>query len=455
MPNRQGTFDPTRDRILDDNYELHQIKRLLLDSTDAFGNGISQGTTNEADLAGHYPYSPERYRLFVDDERQQIQYGDNPAQFTDGVDSFTLTPQAADEVVRLRTTERYRYVVQYVIEWSLAFQTNQSLNSGDVWAVGYGDPDLENSTDDTPGPSADGWLVYQNSSHADNEATLAEYRAGTERDSVTVAFSELPQTWGRLAGKTNWYNVGETSLTETYTTTGAEIKQQNDRIGVVAANDGKGPELGNQHIQAAVKAGSTSAGSLSLEVGSIGIRTLGSVQGLLRTKTFDFEASYTGTVGEFEPIIALRVDPDRDIINTQLAVLEPLEFNGSDDVVVLCQVFASENVLDTNGDPLTDSNFTTPPELNTTNSILQESFDVEQVPDSTGAFNTSMPDPGGYQIGYGSLTTTGAGGVGSTRVSSRARTQKRQLPAGDIAVVMARSPSTGDILADIQFEQDW
>jgi len=434
------------------------VRNALGTFTDAFGNQVSLGTTNEADLASHYSYSQERYRVFVDNVRQQIQYDGFPTQFTDNPDSFSLEPQSAGEVVTLKTAERYRYVVQYVIQWSLAFQTNQTLQAGDVWAVGYGDPDLENSTDDAPGPNADGWFVYQNSSFAEHTVRLAEYRDGTEVDGLDVDLTKLPTTWGRIAGSTNWYNVGETSLKESYVTTEKGVKtQRNDTVGTVGVEDGKGPTNGNQRMFASVKTGASGAGSLELEVGSIGVRTFGSVAGILRSKTFDFELTYGGTTGEFEPLLAVRVDPDRANVNTQFAVLEPLEFSASDDLVLIAQIFDKNNVLDTNGDPLTDGDFSTPEELSALNSVIQTAGAVEQVPDSTGTAQTSMTDPGGYQVAYGSLTASGGttGPPGSGRVSSRARTQKRLIPNGDIAVIMARSDSTGTIDGDLQFEQDW
>jgi len=437
---------------------LRQLLARQGDWTDAFGNQVALGTTNEADLASHYSYSPERYRVFVDGVRQQIQYDGEPTQFTDNPDSFSLEPQADGEVVTFKTAERYRYVVQYIIEWSLAFQINQDLQSGDVWAVGYGDPDLENSSDDTPGPNADGWFVYQNSSDAPAEATLAEYRDGTEADAETVTFAELPQVWGRIAGRTNWYNVGETNLTETYTKKEDGVSEQvNDGVGTVSVDDGKGPVLGNQRMTASVKTGSAGAGSLEFEVGSIGVRTLGQVTGILRTKTFDFAATYSGTAGEFEPLLAIRVDPDRNEVNTQFSVLEPIEFSETDDLVLIANIFDKENILDTNGDPLTDADYSAPTELSAINSVLQTASAVEQVPDDTGTAQTSMANPGGYQVAYGSLTASGGttGPPGSGRVSSRARTQKRAIPNGDVAVIMARSDSTGDINGDIQFEQDW
>jgi len=44
------------------------------ENLDAFGNDISN-RTNVLDLAAHYPYSPERWRLFVGGTRQFPEYG--------------------------------------------------------------------------------------------------------------------------------------------------------------------------------------------------------------------------------------------------------------------------------------------------------------------------------------------------------------------------------------------
>jgi hypothetical protein len=437
-----------------DNHLLQRQDKRFEGYTESFGELVSLGTTNEADLASHYDYSPERYRVFVDGTRQEIIYNGEPAQFSDNVDSFSLLPQTDGEVVTLKTAERYRYVVQYVLEWSIAFQTNQDLQAGDVWAIGYGNPDLENSTDDTPGPNADGWFVYQNSNQAKDVAILAEYRDGTAVDTFEIDLVNLPGVWGRLAGRSNWYNVGETSITESYMEKDSGgISQENDTLGTVGVVDGKGPTKANHPITLSVKAGA-GAGSLELEGGSIGVRTFGQVTGILRTKAFDYELSYTGTTGEFEPLLAIRVDPERFKVNTQFTILEPLKFSASDDLVLIAQIFDKGNVLDGNGNVLTDANFSTPIELSDINSVIQTSSDVEQVPDATGTIQTSMPDPGGYQVGYGSLTSTGSQGS-SSRVSSRARTQKRAIPNGDIAVIMARSNSTGTVNGDVQFEQDW
>src|SRR6056297_788376 len=142
--------------------------------TDAFGSQVTKGVTNEADLSGNYPLSPERWRLFIDGTRQFIQY-DTISQLAEIVDGHEITPEQG-EVARLATTERFRYVVGYVIEPSFAFELSRSLETGDKLVVGYGEPDLENDMAD-----ADGWFFIHTPDQADDEVEVAEYRAGEKK----------------------------------------------------------------------------------------------------------------------------------------------------------------------------------------------------------------------------------------------------------------------------------
>jgi hypothetical protein len=152
--------------------------------------------------------------------------------------------------------------------------------------------------------------------------------------------------------------------------------------------------------------------------------------------------------------LAIREDPDRNNINLQFDNLEVLEFTGNDDTFGLIQSFDKDNVLDGNGDPLDNADFSTPPELSAINSALETATNVEQVPDSTGTPQTSMANPGGYQLGFASRYSSGTGG-GSERGSSAELTQKRNLANSDVAVLMARSPSTGTLKGQISSQQDW
>jgi len=242
--------------------------------------------------------------------------------------------------------------------------------------------------------------VYQNDTNAPNKATLAEYRSGTAVDETTVTFSELPLEWGRVAGDTNWYNVGETSLTETYVSKPeGEAEQQNDVIGTVGVEQGKGPELANHQFTASVKAGD-GAGSLELESGSIGVRIFGDVDAIVRAKTFNFTLDYTGAAGEYEPIGAIRVDPGSVGSDGAGVESEPIQYGPDDDLDLALQLFDPSNVQDGTGSPLTDANYGTPEPLNPTNSVLEFSKDVEQVPDQPGRYNRRRRVPAGIkQVG--------------------------------------------------------
>lgn len=408
--------------------------------TDAFGKQVAV-TTNEADIAGHYPFNPERWRLLVNGSRGFVQY-ENVDEYTDIVDAHQLTPQASGDVVRLETAEKYRYVVQYVIEWSAAFQVNQALQPGDAIVLGYGDPDLENSTDDHPGPAADGWFLHWHSGLDDKAVRLAEYRSGEAVSETTVDTVKSLQDWVRYAAETNWYNVGETEFVETFTEAEGS-DQRNRKLGKVGPPDGKGPEQANQSICASVKAGD-GAGSLTLEVGSVGLRTLGQVGPITRQKTHTFNASIS-TTNTWVPIHAFRIDPDRDLVNTQIADTDIVEFSGSGDVRVI-PIAVDPSKVDASG-------WSTPPELSPTNSIVEVAGSVTTIPDQTGTTGGSASNPGGYQLGFSSWHSSGSGS--KTSVSSGSATRKRQLSHGDVCVLIANATASGEVTGEIVTEQDW
>lgn len=401
---------------------------------DAFGSQVTKGTTNKADIAGHYPYSPERFRFFVNGNRQFIQYN-SVSQYNDIVDGHELSP-AQGETATLTTTERFRYVVGYVSEPSMALQFSRSLESGDKAVIGYGDPDLNNDM-----ASADGWFFIYTPDLADDEVTVAEYRNGTELDSETVSLEKSLTIWKRLAIRFNWYNVGEAKYIETYTENGDQI---NAEQGKTSVDNGKGPEVGNHPVTFSVQRGASSS-ALTLESGSVGVQVLGDVEGLVRPKVARF-VSDIGTADTFVPVGAIRVDPNREIVNAQIDVLQPVDFS-SDTDIELIGVAVDPSKTDASG-------FDTPAEHNETNSVIEQTTTITEFPDSTGSVVTSASDPGGYQIGYGSRYTSGQGSGSKERSSSR--TQKRQLSDRDIIVILARADDTlTSLTVEYRTGQDW
>jgi len=421
---------------------------------DAFGNRVVQNTSVASDLAGHYQYSPERWHLYVNGTRVFPQYGSVP-ELIDAPDVHRLIPQSAGDVVTLQSTETFRYIVGFVLEWSAAFQTNQPLQAGDAVAVGYGDPDFENSGDDTPGPNADGWFFKWDSRLDPNEVRICQYRDGTEQDSRTVDTRRALEEWVRYEGRTNWYAVGRTKYRETVVEADDNPEgpsQTNETLGRTGVEAIRGPLRGNQRLRYSIRAGD-GAGSLELEAGSIALKNLGDVDTIVREKTHEFSVS--PTVAEaWEPLHAMRIDPDQNLVNVQIKNTDIVSFDNSEDIKATIQTFDASNVRDADGNLLDDTDFSTPPEHNDTNSALETTDAVEQVADATGTLQTSMANPGGYQIGYSSWYTTGTGT--NTQRSSGGRTRKRQLPDGDIAVVMAyASSTTPTVVGEIITEQDW
>jgi len=80
-----------RDKGLDerDTYEMAEILRR---SSDAFNKLIVDTTTNDADIAGHYEYNPQRWRLYKgssdDSDRLFPEYGTVPEYNHTGRDGF-------------------------------------------------------------------------------------------------------------------------------------------------------------------------------------------------------------------------------------------------------------------------------------------------------------------------------------------------------------------------------
>ncbi|MGK7370387.1 MAG: hypothetical protein ACNS64_09245, partial [Candidatus Halalkalibacterium sp. M3_1C_030] len=398
----------------------------LAESSDAFGKTIADGTTNEADISAEYDFSPERWRLYKDGSRQFVQYGET-ANFDDAEDSHILQPDA-NMTMKLETAERFRYIVQYVIKPSQALSINQDLQTGDYIGFGYGDDDIANSTMDSPGPNADGWFIYTNSSLYP-DVRVTEYRDGVEIDGQKVSLPKGLKIWSRYAAEINWYNVGNAKWEETYTN---DAKQINETIARTAGEDIKGPIAGNQHVFFSVKTGS-GTNNLELDCGSVGLQTLGTVRAITRDKTETVEGKIN-TADAWVPLGAYRVDPDRQSVNVQLSNIDVVSFESNEDLKVMA--------LAVDPSKTDASTWTTPTQLSPANSVIQEADTVTTFPDSGGTEVNQAQNPGGYQLGFGSWYASGTGS--KTNVSSGSKTRKRQISNGDIVVFVGYASATGD-----------
>lgn len=407
--------------------EENSVRDILQNNRDAFDKPIADTTKNALDIASHYPYNPERHRLYVNGSRVFPQYG-SVSQYNHATDVHELSP-AAGETVVLETNERPRYVVQYEIAATWALSISQSLQSGDRVRFGL-------YTDQN------GWFFEHNDTHSPNDVDLVIRRAGSEVVREAEALSRPLTDFTRPELYTNWYNVGRQLWKQTYTDSGVQINQD---IGTTSVDGERGPQVGNLPLRYEVTAGSGTS-NLTLDAGSMGFVVLGDVTATTREKTHRFTHTFS-TTGSWVPIGAIRIDPDRYIVNTQLKNTDVVSFGGSSGTSVRVMPMA---VDPSKTDAAT---WAAPAELSATNSVIQTASTVSTFPDSTGTVVSSASDPGGYQLGYGSWYSTGTGS--KTAVASGSPTRKRALSDRDVCIFLGNSSAAADVTVEVVTAQEF
>lgn len=446
MSGRYGRNNP---RVTNDG-ELLTLANIpaFENSVDAFGNFLARNTTNEADIGSQYNFTAERQRLYQNGDRVFIQYGEGGSIFNDTVDSFELTPAQGD-VLKLTTAERFRYVVGYVIRPSFSYSLSRQLEEGDKVVIGYGHIDLENDMS-----SSDGWFFIYTPELKEDEVEIAEYRAGTKITSQIVKVNKAIDIWKRVAIWINWYNVGVNHYQETFTEKG---KQFNPIIGSLSVDNGKGPESPNQRIELAIQRGSSSS-PITLDVGSMGVETLGDV-GVIKKQKIS-EHSYTFASGpvnndQWVPMLAIRNDPNNPNVYNELLQINITEWDGSDDLRMAVQVHHKSKVLKSGDVELEDSDFEAPVHHTPSNSAIQISTAVEKAPNENGIPVLAVTNAGygGYQIGWATTRITGSGN--SRIVTNNNRSIKRSIHNGDIVVIWGRADNAESVIYELLTEQDW
>lgn len=442
------------------------ITRLLdyaTESRDAFDNDLVRVTQNDADLAAHYRATPERYRLRRNGSRVLYQYLDLDAYqyFADrragDEDVYVLSPDGGD-TMDFRTAERFRYTVNFISEVTQALALSQPLeNAGDLLEFGL---DTSRTRD-----RSDGYFARQTADHAPDEVDIFARRGGSiigdpKRVSLAVALT----VFSRWENDYNWYNVGKSAWrrTRTLTADGTSV-QKNDDVTTVttepgdanAGTGGRGPLSGNGQIVYHVE---TDAETTDLEVyvGSSSYTTLGGATGVIKDKGAEAYPLTISASGTWTPLFAIRVNPDRTLVNTDLQNITVTAGSGKA-LAVACD---PSNVRDADGNQLTDADFATPPEMSDRNSPVEVSpaagihtgNEVAQFPDTNGDLVTSTDNPGGYQLQFDTTRQTGSGNNASTR--SGDLEQKHGILGGDYAVVLAYADTTDDYGIAYNMEMD-
>lgn len=416
----------------------------LLKSLENFDQLIADGRNPKGDLASHYPYSPERYHFYVNGDRKYLLYGDHP-KFEDAENYFGLSPDA-DDVITFNTTERYRYPVGFVISISHSERINQALNDGDAVIRGFGNPDLENSTDDSPGPNADGWLWINNSTTDGAEIKLALYRDGTETASEKMEIHTALDVQRRLEERGDWYNVGSVEGVESYTDGGEQI---NERAIEIGNDDGKATKVGNQKFHMSVKA-SSSTNNLEVQMGSIALIDLGSTDPIGRGKGSSLSLTHSGS-GDWEVMGAIK--SNSSIVNAQITNLRIGETTDGEDVKIFGAVVSKENT------DVVDSEFFVPEDRNARNTTIRiaeytggnKNFPEEETSDAETINQvTATDDPGGWQVARATLYASGQGST--TQIKADNFVRPRNIPEGEYVLILGKVGGGTEITISADFE---
>jgi len=444
------------DEIKGSKSSLRELALRFKKSSDNFDKLLTRNTSNKADLAAHYQISPERYRFEVNGVQRFLSYG-VPDELTDSVDSFDVNPNAGDTNT-FRTAEHWRYSVGFTVSVSWAEKFNQALSGNDVYVRGFGDTDQENAAaGEALGPSADGWFIINTASMASNRVKFVIYRDGTEKASDTVITQRDITAHRRFDITFDWYNVGSATLVESFVTVnGRQSNPQISEIGVDTSNGvgvDKGPETGNKQVEFSVSADSGNSG-LVMQVGSIGIIDNGDTASIKRTKTARLDVSYGAGGDDWLPVAAIRENDSRKVINTQLQNLSIT--NKSDNTADLQVIAVAVNAGNTDA-----TGFTTPPEHNQFNSIIEQTLNVTTQPDpsqsdavNVTSVSTALANPGGWQVGYASSYSSGVGT--NTERSSTSAVNPRNFYPDDVVLILARSTVDNlDFTVEYVSEQQW
>jgi len=411
------------------------IQALINTFTDVFETQVTKTTTNESNLGGHYAYSPERWRLFDGTGTRLFPEYESDVnalnEYTHTGDYHELSP-AAGETVVFETAERYRYIVQYELEATFALALNQELSGDDRVRWGYYD-------------DADGWFLEHNGGHAPDEVDMVARRDGSEvyRSPRTIESADLLNNT-RFGIETAWYDVSRQKWTQSY---GKDGRQINATVGRESLFGERGPSTGNLHLRYEVTA-DASTSDLVLEAGSCALVTKGSGADNTRSKGKYYQDTVDDS-GTWTPVRAYREVPEKQVVNNQLLRFSLVSYSQDTVIEAAILAFDKSNVTFTDADA-----WGTPDVWSAANTAMETRADVDTVADSTGSLVATADDPGGFQNGYAVLAPT-SGNQFQKGASEQNLGVKRNLPNGDVAVLLVNAGQAGDLGHVEAWEQDF
>lgn len=292
---------------------------------------------------------------------------------------------------------------------------------------------------------------------------MAIVRDGEIVDSTVNRFTKPITVWKRIAQWLNWYDVGPSRYYETYTDVGndRENPQANKYLSAVSNDDGKGPLNGNKRITFQVKQDAANSG-LSLEAGSMSAQVPGRFEIKFKAKAHDMEFNVTNTTDEqFEVVGAVKIDSNRPLVQSvidQVTIRKTPSSTTDAEVLMISVDPSSTNYV--------DGDFSVPIEHSEQNSVIRQVEGDGAAGSPTGPIaddvNTDIDgaetaniitNPGGYQIGHASISSTsGQGNTSAQRTLGVSR--RRVLTDLDYGLILIDSDEQGEHKVEIETLQN-
>lgn len=412
------------------SFSTRRLTEYLDETRDAFDRSISDGTSNSVDVPSFYSFSPERLRLYINDARTAP--SDAGAKFTDQEGNFRLSPAAGDKI-EIHTAERPRYVVGYDAVATTAAKMESQLGTGDTFRVGVRDrADPENLG------------FFELNGDSDNRVVLTGSGSEIASDTFEFPSAVTEQTPVRYEIQFNWYGVGRWRFRISYTDNSRDMgeRQVNRVVGELTVDGEWTTGDAAFHVFNELEASNS---GVEAEVGSYAYSILGGVSETSRTKGSRLSGlSYSGS-GDYEPLAAIQIDPDRGNVYTQLADTTVFPDGGSGELLT---IVAQPSETDASG-------FTTPSSHSVNNSVVEQTTSVSTFPDSSGTVVSSAADPNGYQIAFTTFEEAGSGA--NTRLSQAGIDDKRPLYEDDVAIFLYKADTATARNVNITYvtEQNW
>lgn len=400
---------------------------------DAFGTPIFESTRTIVDQPATVPVSRERWRYYVDDgtgyTRVNNPIEDNTNSFQDNPNHF-LVQCPAGEKRELRTAERATYQSGYEAEWGLAWKAVQNLSDGQVVRVRLIDSLRE-----------DGVVAEYRNNNGTIEAEFYLQQASGKINSTGQKSFEPSQTdltSPRIVrGYSNFYAVGKHQLTEIFCENFRQteedytnIRQTQETKAEIANVDDWSVESFNFHIGVEVDCLNSSNG-LDVEVGTVNFKIRADTPETQREKEFRKTGlQYEGTNDNYEPVLAVRVDPERNNVPVDISGTELNQPSGNAGELVAVGVFPDEVTVNQN-----TGTWAAPTDASANDTVIQVTDDVTEIIQEDGTLGPDIPAVHDSMRTISLAATTSRKSTGG----SSAETIKSPVHPDEIMVILLRS----------------